>query len=252
MLQVAEFQRRPAAAGRCELRVTDRPHGRIAAAASGRPQPAHRRLHPPPRRSDAPNAGQSPVEKAQRRRIVVTGIAQPVQQRGAIHRGEDRPLGVPTEVRRTIARRMPDRIHRARGACRGQAARGPAAPAAPGRGGSPPCAAGSARAAARSPRAPAGAAASPGPERRRPPPSCGRPSRRTPRSCRRRRRETAAPHPPRATPISASPARSARRVQPSNGTCGSIAAMAASRSALRSTAISVLPAAPRRPAPVPR
>ena len=87
---------------------------------SGRPQPAHRRLDPPPRRSDAPNAGQSPVEEAERRRIVLAGIAQPVQQRGAIHRGEDRPLGVPTEIRRTIARRMPDRIHRARGACRGQ------------------------------------------------------------------------------------------------------------------------------------
>ena len=207
-----------------------------------RPQPAHRSLHPPPRRSDASNAGQSPVEEAQRRRIVFTGIAQPVQQRGAIHCGEDRPLGVPTEVRRTIARRTPDRIHRARGARRSQPHVSRRASSAR-RGGWPQSSAPPQRDGART-----GGAAVPGPERRHRL-SCGRPGRRTPDMSALPGSCSASS---RAMPISASPARSARRVQPSNGTCGSIAAMAASRSALRSTAISVLPAAPRLPAPAPR
>ncbi len=113
--------------------------------------------------------------------------------RRSIHRGEDRPLGVPTEIRRSIAGRMPDRIDRSRRACARPGAHCAAAPAAPARGGSPPCAAGSAPAAARSPRAPADAAAARDPASPRPPPSADPPSRRTPRSCRRRRRETATP-----------------------------------------------------------
>ena len=94
-------------------------------------------------------------------------VAQPVQQRRGVGRGEDRALGVPTEIRRAVAGGMPDRIDRARGAGRGSAGVPRQAPAPPPRGAPPPCTAGSAPAAARSPPAPAPAACASGSGRRR-------------------------------------------------------------------------------------
>ena len=148
----------------------------------------------PPCGTDPPHARQPTIEECQRRRIILAAVAQPVEDRGCVDRGQDRPLGVPTEIRRTIPRRMPDRIEPSGSAVHAMAASraciGSASTASPRRIASLYGRFCSSRSAITA-RTRSYDRATPDQARPHPPPFAGRPSRRTPRSGRPRRRETA-------------------------------------------------------------